>query len=613
MQILSAIEIRYLRSIYRARIPRLASVNVLSGRNDSGKSNVLKALNLFFSGDVDWQRPFSFYRDFSAVRLEQVRKESIKGKQFISITLDFVRPESYKGSLPPTARVTRTWLRDAPTFTETTNLEASSKAGRLPSTLETAKRFLSIFLNRVHYEYIPAVKDRAYFDHLLSGLQAALLVTPTDSDAEISQVAAVLAQHIQGRIGDLQADFERATGIGSAVQPPQEFADLFQAFQVTTASGEASVPLSLRGDGIQARFIPSVLDYISKRSSRFFIWGFEEPENSLEYPRVVDLASDFVARYAQNAQIFITTHSPAFTSLATPDTTCSRVFTTAGQTTIAPVWPASKDPEQLAALREETGFLRIQEELHDEYVAKARQLEALQTHVKDLKEEIRRHGLPLLLTEGATDTQILETAWLALRGDGPKPFIIRSADPAAGAPAGGAGGAGSLAKTIETIHPLDGRKAIAVFDRDQEGIREFRSLSANFHSWNHRDDVKQHANALAHAILLPIPPGRELLAQHQCLCIELLFPDDAVNSAGPNGEHLELRPLEIKAVAGSRLLEIPEDVLRTAVEQALPEVGGIQRVTGGKAPFAYQIVPGLAPAAFAAFAPLFQTVEDILR
>lgn len=43
------IEIQYFRSIYRIVITGVGNINVITGKNDVGKSNVLRALNLFFN------------------------------------------------------------------------------------------------------------------------------------------------------------------------------------------------------------------------------------------------------------------------------------------------------------------------------------------------------------------------------------------------------------------------------------------------------------------------------------------------------------------------------------------------------------------------------------
>lgn len=61
MQLIRKVKIRYFRSVYTATLDKCKALNVISGRNDAGKSNILKALNLFFNGNTDWNTPFDFY------------------------------------------------------------------------------------------------------------------------------------------------------------------------------------------------------------------------------------------------------------------------------------------------------------------------------------------------------------------------------------------------------------------------------------------------------------------------------------------------------------------------------------------------------------------------
>ena len=107
---------------------------------------------------------------------------------------------------------------------------------------------------------------------------------PLDSSA--TPLVEGLTSRVQGQIGQLQEDFKKATELDTFIEPPGELASLFQLFSVSTATEGGPIPLVQRGDGIQARYVPSVLQYIASRSSDFFIWGFEEPENSLEYSRI---------------------------------------------------------------------------------------------------------------------------------------------------------------------------------------------------------------------------------------------------------------------------------------------------------------------------------------
>ena len=47
------VEISYFRSLYKVDLRGVGDINVFSGCNDVGKSNVLKALNLFLNGFTD--------------------------------------------------------------------------------------------------------------------------------------------------------------------------------------------------------------------------------------------------------------------------------------------------------------------------------------------------------------------------------------------------------------------------------------------------------------------------------------------------------------------------------------------------------------------------------
>ncbi len=379
MQLIKSVEISYFRSLYRVKLDNLRALNVLSGRNDTGKSNILKALNLFFNNQTDWQRELEFYHDFSYKRLDEVRRESIKGKQFIRVAIEFYRPDTYRQSLPESFKVERTWYRDGNKH-EKTNLESLSKKKRLPGTLNTANRMLYKLLNRIHFEYVPVVKDKLYFEHILQRLQRAVLRVSIDRQSNLGQVTDNLASHIQESIVSLQNDFQRATGLQSKISPPADLASLFRAFIFATDFGtDQSISIFSRGDGIQARYLTSVLYHIAESSRDIFIWGFEEPENSLEYSYVIDLANDLENRYSDKSQIIVTTHSPALTALKSDKVSCFRVNKNAdGSSQVYNLITAKRSAEQRAELEKEMGFLRLQEEAHLQLVKEKEEKRVIQ-------------------------------------------------------------------------------------------------------------------------------------------------------------------------------------------------------------------------------------------
>lgn len=65
MKIIDSITIRYFRSVYTLNIGQCEDITIVSGRNDVGKSNILKALNLFFCQQSDYLHNFDFVEDYS--------------------------------------------------------------------------------------------------------------------------------------------------------------------------------------------------------------------------------------------------------------------------------------------------------------------------------------------------------------------------------------------------------------------------------------------------------------------------------------------------------------------------------------------------------------------
>ena len=615
MRIIRSVEIKYFRSIYTAKLKSCEDMNVISGRNDVGKSNILRSLNLFFNEQTDWAEPLEFERDFSLQRLDQVRKESVKGKQFIQVALEFWRPPNYKGSLPERFIVKRTWHRDQNFYTQSDNLQALFNQGKCPSSLSSAQMMLPKFLNRIHFEYVPAVKDRVFFDHLLSRLQASLLRGSLSATNPITDVVDNLAQHIGDQVAGLRDDFSRATGLGTSIQPPSELARLFQAFSVavpTGDDGEEQIPLTLRGDGMQARYIPSVLHYIAQKSSSFFIWGFEEPENSLEYSNADSLANDLQNIYSKEAQIFLTSHSPALVSRKGESLSCYRVVQDDARTSAHLVPLPLTSTTGGAELSEEIGLLRIQQEIHEQYVDKLELLESVRERVSELEAELAEHARPMVLVEGSTDVRILTAAWDALHPEVAMPFVVRSADPLVNMPGASSGGAGALAKAIESIHPEDERRVLALFDHDQEGCDTFRKLSKNFNVDANYEWIKRHKNGYSQAMTLSIEGEENEYAKRENLCIEFLFDDDLLTETTPEGFGLEIECPPVKVGVGKTQHSVnAADV--AVMDDLFGDLRFFRQVRSGKTAFSEQIVPSFEPASFANFQPIFAAILALLN
>lgn len=291
------IHIKNFRSIVDETI-ELSDFNCFVGKNDSGKSNVLKALNLFFNGETDYNTNFDFNSDYS-----KFAKRGAKQAKEITIELDIVVPESFKESGIKTWR--KIWRVDG---LHDDNLPLLFGAGSRGNTL----------FNRIRYLYIPAVKSSEYFKGLLSDVYSSMTKT---ADSALRGLNKKYSEQLQAITYGLSEQIQDVLGIHSALQMPSDLNTLFRDLSFTTSDEFVKgIDLNHRGDGIKARHIPLILRYMQRNteSSRpkgsiggTYIWGFEEPENGVEYLSCFDMANEFYS-YINDCQILVTTHSPAF-------------------------------------------------------------------------------------------------------------------------------------------------------------------------------------------------------------------------------------------------------------------------------------------------------------
>ncbi|MGN0265770.1 MAG: ATP-dependent nuclease [Oliverpabstia sp.] len=297
------ITIKYFRSITSLNIA-LERLNMFVGLNDVGKSNVLKALNLFFTGETDYGEKFDFETDFS-----QLFPANSKKAREIIIKITFEVPHNYKGS--GNYIWEKRWREQGIVKNKITTVDNKeiSPRSKIPN-----------LLGKIKFRYVPAVKSKEYYRFLLIELYKAVS-SAVDSPLKIAsdKFSITLREYTEA----LKNLILNHIGMESELSLPDNFSEIFETllFQTRKENSSIVVPLSQRGDGIQARHIPIILKYIAdedykQSNSRGAtkintIWGFEEPENGLELLKAFEMADEFLL-YSKEVQVFITTHSPAF-------------------------------------------------------------------------------------------------------------------------------------------------------------------------------------------------------------------------------------------------------------------------------------------------------------
>lgn len=297
MRLIRKIEINYLRSLYSATLDRVGDLNIVFGRNDSGKSNFLRALNLFFNDKIDPDRRLEFGIDMSDQRKREAR--DAKGKQFIWIKITFALPQNYVQSLGKEITVKRQWNKDG-NMTQTVfpGLDTPGKNARLTR-----------FLNDIDFTYIPAIKDLNVYADLIERMYGAAAETQALTNATTTFVDAIGDQTTA-----LSEQLSNLFGGPARLAPPTEMSKLFRNLDFAHGADGHSL-LRQKGDGIKARHLPELLRFINEREPRkkIYLWGFEEPENSLDLGAAESEAQRFADFAGRNdTQVFITSHSPAF-------------------------------------------------------------------------------------------------------------------------------------------------------------------------------------------------------------------------------------------------------------------------------------------------------------
>ncbi|WP_323148365.1 ATP-dependent nuclease [Pseudomonas oryzihabitans] len=462
MQLIDRIEIAYFRSIYKDSLNNCTNTNIIFGRNDSGKSNILRALNLFFNNNTSPDLAFNFAQDFNHSR----RAEADDGRdirKFVYVKIWFNTPTTWRQSLGDQFWVKKQW-----------SISASSEPQIISSVPEAKRHYLTRFLNKINLYYIPAIKDRKIFESLQANIYKVI-----SQNAEFSGSLLDFTNTLRDRTQDLSRQLLADLKVTSVVTTPKDLTDLFRSldFETTSEAGDYYSLTQQRGDGIQVRHIAPILSFLANHSAEdFHIWAFEEPENSLELANAIDEAERF-RLYGQqlNKQIFLTSHSPAFFSLEAEDT--SRFFVSRSQeiqnrvnSTIVRIG-APSDP------------------LPSELMGETPHLPVISSYLKDAHEKIvqqeqdrlllidalQRNNQSIVFVEGMCDVTVFTKAWHVLIGN-EMPFRFESA--------GGTTKMKSLAndgKVLSGISPE--RKIFALVDNDSEGRGLYSNSKLNKGGW----------------------------------------------------------------------------------------------------------------------------------
>ncbi|EFO0454010.1 DUF2813 domain-containing protein [Escherichia coli] len=391
------IEITNFRSIQKIVIDS-ARLQIIVGNNDAGKSNILRALNLFFNSQTNPGESFDFSTDYNIYAAKKYSKEAREIK--IKLLLDI--PSSYHATNGNLIEWTKSWRSGG--FYDESILGIKSysgpRGGRRTEKQEiSARSNIRQLLNNVKYVYIPAIKDKGYIAKLRSEIY---FVVNAVFNENFSDSSKAFEKSIAENLHELTKEINESLGFNSELSLPRDLSNLFGNLDFLN---EMKISLNERGDGIKARHIPLILKYIAEKTKTLqargnppytFIWGYEEPENNLELTSSIKLAIQFKTFVPDPvSQLFITTHSPAFYNLSKQDRSVNCIFI---EKDLADVTSCD---DKYALLDDRMGVMELLSPYIDEVKSRIENIES----VGKLGDE-----KAVMYVEGASDKIIIERA-----------------------------------------------------------------------------------------------------------------------------------------------------------------------------------------------------------
>jgi energy-coupling factor transporter ATP-binding protein EcfA2 len=321
MRLIRSIQIENLRSIQNQTLSNTGSLNAFVGRNSSGKSNILRALNLFFNGEIERGKTIDFLQD----HYEQ--KPRIKKKKRIAITVEFELPPNFRlrkelkyiEALGKSISITRAWTLDQFRMPqESYQVKVNGKS--VEDSADIGRQFLTL----VTFRYIPHRTIPAAILKEESQAISNFIFSRMKGNKHGHALLEDLTNAAERMLSDAGKSLKRAGAPLSnpSVSTPEDIAEML-TMSGFRAQGEhgADVSDDNWGAGHQSFFLYQVLCALDTNYGQFFgwkqatIWGIEEPEAALHRDLETKLADQF-REWSLNEdlklQIFTTTHSPIF-------------------------------------------------------------------------------------------------------------------------------------------------------------------------------------------------------------------------------------------------------------------------------------------------------------
>lgn len=317
MRLISRIKISRFRSIKDIDLKDIKDFTILAGLNNSGKSNILRALNAFFTGHTD-PTPW-IYVDDDFYRSDKKYSK----KKIIRISITFTIPSNFRfrqGLENVKAlfngneiTITKEWerLNYEPYYyinNQTSQVD--------PKSIGAIEQFLSM----ISFRYIPnrvLPIDLIKEEH--SALRNALVRRFGKKEASMEQLFDEIRGSSSTLIRKMSKDFVKSFPDAIVrLKTPDSWAEMIFELGYRILENKVEFDDNLQGSGIQSLLMFNTLSLIDRDYFQQFgwrqaaIWAVEEPESSLHCDleaHVASYLSEISNEKDNRLQIIATTHS----------------------------------------------------------------------------------------------------------------------------------------------------------------------------------------------------------------------------------------------------------------------------------------------------------------
>ncbi|EGI75872.1 ATP-dependent nuclease [Hylemonella gracilis] len=313
---LAEIRVRNFRSIEtEQRLPIPGSMTLV-GPNNSGKTNLLRAIQLLFTGQANiYEYDRAYDLTFGVGRNRTSITATFEGDPAIDSNIYGDLDELHKlqgttrngNQIPLTLYFTDT---NTPVYSFFPNVKRPPKAEGVQYS-RTHIALLSKLLGRFKLHYVPSAKsiDEIYDELLTPFLRRKVSAV---IEAQLTAIESVLDEAAAA----LNAELKSAELNGFTARfcvPDESIEDLLSGFDFNIADPHET-PIHEKGMGVQTTALLAAFKWITqqeKSSGHEVIWLLEEPESYL-HPHLAKSCSAILESLSQDSTVVKTTHSMAF-------------------------------------------------------------------------------------------------------------------------------------------------------------------------------------------------------------------------------------------------------------------------------------------------------------